>query len=161
MELKEWSTKQLEDEIKRRKQATIEERVRTEMFQKIVEVLGSPVGKWKVTTEGDVEGRSTKNLGIHEGHVADIAARLRKHCYYSLKFEAVANLRQPELDEEKGEFKINISLPIETDTWGKDKEACAQAIREWLDTDNTKQVHFLNTERSNYYAAVTICVRRD
>lgn len=43
---------------------------------------------WHVTTEGDVEGRSTRNIGIFSGHLADIAAHLADQACYSLQFEA-------------------------------------------------------------------------
>ena len=43
-------------------------------------------GTYKVTTEGDVEGRTVKNLGIHRGYIDTIALHLADQCYYSLKF---------------------------------------------------------------------------
>ena len=53
-------------------------------------------GKWVVTTEGDVEGRSTKQLGTHEGYVDDIALALADHCYYTLDFTLAKGLdREP------------------------------------------------------------------
>ena len=45
-------------------------------------------GLWKVTTEGDEEGRTTKSLGIYEGWVDEIALYLSDKCYYSLTFTA-------------------------------------------------------------------------
>ena len=47
-----------------------------------------PVGLWHVTTEGDCEGRSVKDLGYHKGHIIDIAHKLSGENYYSLHFEA-------------------------------------------------------------------------
>lgn len=44
------------------------------------------VGCWRVTTEGDVEGKSTKDLGLHVGHVVDIAANLAPLAEYALDF---------------------------------------------------------------------------
>ena len=46
-----------------------------------------PNGVWNVTTEGDCEGRTTKQLGVHVGHITDIAYYLRGESYYSLHFE--------------------------------------------------------------------------
>lgn len=40
--------------------------------------LGSPIGEWKVTTEGDCEGRMVKDLGVFKGHIVDIALKLAK-----------------------------------------------------------------------------------
>ncbi|AMO25932.1 hypothetical protein Blue_109 [Bacillus phage Deep Blue] len=48
-----------------------------------------PLGVWKVTTEGDCEGRSTRNLGTYEGHVLDIAKQLAGQAYYQLDFRRV------------------------------------------------------------------------
>jgi hypothetical protein len=49
----------------------------------------SPVGWWSVSTEGDCEGRSTRQLGTHYGHVAEIAFALADKCYYVLEFKPV------------------------------------------------------------------------
>lgn len=49
----------------------------------------NPFGTWEVTTEGDVEGRSRKNLGTHTGNVDDIALHLADKCYYVLNFKKV------------------------------------------------------------------------
>ena len=46
-------------------------------------------GTWQVTTEGDCEGRSIKNLGQHTGYIDEIALHLADKCYYSLTFEVV------------------------------------------------------------------------
>ena len=159
--IKNMSTQELKDELASRKQPDAVKHEGEIIFNKLVEVLGSPVGKWHVTTENDVEGRSTKDLGIHEGHVADIAAALRKHNFYSLKFEPAVRVPSTKLDTEKGAFKINISFPIDTDTWGSNKAARADAIHRWLGTANTKQIHYLDTGECNYYAASTIFIRRD
>lgn len=44
-------------------------------------------GTWKVTTDGDCEGRSTRQLGIHEGYLEDIAFALAPQAMYDLTFE--------------------------------------------------------------------------
>jgi|TARA_R100000750_G_C2335181_1_gene91815 hypothetical protein len=44
-------------------------------------------GLWEVTTEGDCEGRTTRNLGIYEGYVDDIALTLADQAYYKLSFK--------------------------------------------------------------------------
>ncbi|UXQ89020.1 hypothetical protein Thu_177 [Bacillus phage Thurquoise] len=46
-----------------------------------------PEGVWKVTTEGDCEGRSTRKLGTYEGHILDIVRQLAGQAYYQLAFE--------------------------------------------------------------------------
>lgn len=47
----------------------------------------SPIGWWRVTTEGDVEGRTTQNLGEFYGHVAEIAFHLADQSCWRLKFK--------------------------------------------------------------------------
>lgn len=44
---------------------------------------------WIVTTEGDCEGRTTQQLGVHEGDPAIIALNLSSHACYSLEFTPV------------------------------------------------------------------------
>lgn len=73
-------------------------------------------GHWHVTTEGDVEGRSTRDLGTHEGHIDDIAFALADQCYYSLRFDFVKpsellNTKKP------ARKKVNVSLGIDSGTW--------------------------------------------
>lgn len=46
----------------------------------------SAYGLWRVTTEGDVEGRTVRDLGVHEGWLDEIAFALAEDCYYSLRF---------------------------------------------------------------------------
>lgn len=48
-----------------------------------------PLGVWRVTTEGDCEGRSVRQLGTYEGHVLDIAKQLAGQAYYQLDFRRV------------------------------------------------------------------------
>ncbi len=46
-----------------------------------------PIGWWRVTTEGDVEGRSVKFIGDYFGHVAEIALSVPDIPYYCYRFE--------------------------------------------------------------------------
>jgi hypothetical protein len=41
---------------------------------------------WKVTTEGDCEGRSVQQLGLFTGEIDDIAFYLKDKSYYKLTF---------------------------------------------------------------------------
>lgn len=70
------STKNIEDES----------RIKNGLAPK--NLYNSPIGWWNVTTEGDEEGRSTRQLGLHYGHVAEIAFWLAIHNFYKLTFEA-------------------------------------------------------------------------
>ncbi len=44
---------------------------------------------WKVTTEGDCEGRTMKDLGMFRGNVIEIAKHLSGHAFYALHFSEV------------------------------------------------------------------------
>jgi len=46
-------------------------------------------GTWVVTTEGDVEGRTTTQLGTYTGNVHDVAFHLANKCHYALSFTLV------------------------------------------------------------------------
>lgn len=56
---------------------------------------------YKVTTEGDCEGRSTNNLGIWHGAIADIAFHLADRMFYSLNFEPVTINKPTKISKEK------------------------------------------------------------
>ncbi len=47
----------------------------------------NPIGWWRVTTEGDGEGRSVKFIGDYFGHVAEIALSVPDIPYYCYRFE--------------------------------------------------------------------------
>lgn len=80
----------------------------------------NPYGVWQVTTEGDCEGKSVRNLGIHEGYIDDIAFALAGKEYYSLQFRAVD---PHELDMTPKKNTVSVSLDIDSDTWDmKDNE---------------------------------------
>ena len=48
-----------------------------------------PVSFWSVTTEGDSEGHSVKDLGTFYGHYVDIALALADKACYALHFERI------------------------------------------------------------------------
>lgn len=86
-----------------------------------------PYALWRVTTEGDCEGRTTTNLGTFQGFIDDIARELASKSYYSLCFHLV----NPELTrkdkEDRDKVKaVSISLDIGSGTWdmtAKDRAA--------------------------------------
>lgn len=55
-------------------------------------------GIWEVTTEGDVEGRSTKQLGTHPGNLFEIVKQLNGQSYYSLRLKRVGHINPQELN---------------------------------------------------------------
>lgn len=77
-------------------------------------------GRWKVTTEGDCEGKSVTDLGEHDGFVDEIARKLAHRCYYSLTFHAVRPPKptKPDVMPDPSRVKaVSVCLDIESGTW--------------------------------------------
>jgi hypothetical protein len=72
-----------------------------------------PYGTWKVTTEGDEEGKTVTDLGIHIGFLDEIAFKLAPSCYYSLRFQRVACHDYSFSDAKE----VNITLASESGSW--------------------------------------------
>lgn len=109
----------------------------------------SPVGTWSVTTEGDCEGRTTKDLGIHKGHIVDIALLLGKKQYYSLQFKPAEEIPYPEPSD-----KCRITLAIESGTWNMGHEERMVAVQEFLNKE--KPTAQFQVNQSPFYASVEI-----
>ena len=105
-------------------------------------------GLWKVTTEGDEEGRSTRKLGIHEGHIDEIARKLAHKAFYGLWFMAV----DPEpvgLEEPKREPKsVHIQMSIDSKTWDLKPKQRPVVFAKIFENRP------VSIEESNYYASV-------
>lgn len=115
-----------------------------------IKKIESSYGYWKVTTEGDCEGRSVRQLGTFRGHVDEIAFHLADKCYYSLRFTAI------EEDELIPEFlpksdEINISFDIDTGTWDMKPDKRVEYFREIL-----KDRPDVEVEDGQYYASVKL-----
>lgn len=121
------------------------------LFQKWAE---SPVGWWRVTTEGDVEGHTTDDLGTFYGHVAEIAFSL-KGGGYSLRFEKA---KQPEKVKATAERltrqivtkQTNISFGSDSNTYGCKGVAFDKMLAAWLDCPEVEVLP------CNYHSAFTI-----
>lgn len=121
---------------------------------KRVNKYASPVGWWKVTTEGDCEGRTTTQLGEYYGHVAEIAFHLADKCYYKLTFDAIDNRETIiglDKDWQATEKTVWIGLGIESGTWNMTPEFRAKYIKDWLDCGD--QIEVRGTSRSATYHA--------
>jgi hypothetical protein len=122
---------------------------------KLQEWAESPVGWWKVTTEGDVEGRSTDQLGTHYGHVVEIAMSLPRGGCYSLRFEKAKEpsgvYGSPE-DHHKDRQAVRNSANISLDTIGSYKGG-EKEIAKWLDCDEVV------VKPCNYCGAYTIVLK--
>lgn len=73
-------------------------------------------GLWKVTTQGDCEGRSIRNLGTYEGNIDEIAFALADECCYSLNFSAV-NPHEHKPDMTPKRKTVDIQLDFGSGTW--------------------------------------------
>ncbi len=67
---------------------------------------------WKVTTEGDCEGKSVKQLGIYLGEVHEIAFHLASKAYYALHFEEIPSHRAEVLPPTKDRVCISFGYGI-------------------------------------------------
>lgn len=108
-------------------------------------------GLWKVTTEGDVEGRSTTQLGTHEGYIDEIALHLADKQYYSLKFEQIEPIEKYEPKRKK----VNVQLAIDSGTWNSSND---QLVAEMTKFFADRPVHI---EHCNYFASFTITTEKD
>ena len=108
----------------------------------------NPYGIWKVTTEGDCEGRSTRQLGIFQGYIDDIAFALAEKCCYSLQFTKIS-IDIPTPTKAIGE--VNVTLDIGSETWKLTPEQRVDFFRTML----YKREVFVS--KSSEYASVTLC----
>ena len=70
-------------------------------------------GNWEVTTEGDVEGKTTKQLGTYLGFVDVIALHLADKCHYSLRFKKIKEIGNYKPSRES----VSVSFDTESGTW--------------------------------------------
>lgn len=112
--------------------------------------IESSYGYWKVTTEGDVEGRSVRDLGTFRGHVDEIAFHLANKCFYSLRFTAIEeNELIPEFLPNGKE--VNISFDIDTGTWDMKPDKRVDYVKEIL-----KDRPDVEVEDGQFYASVKL-----
>ncbi len=116
------------------------------MTDRVSPEYSSSFNTWIVTTEGDVEGRTIKNLGTHTGHIDEIAFALADQAYYGLKF----SLADPINLKVMTKTEVNISLDIDSKTWDMPVMTRVNALREIL-TGRPVTV-----EQSNLYASVKL-----
>lgn len=108
-------------------------------------------GTWKVTTEGDEEGRSTRDLGVHTGHIDEIAQSLGGQCFYSLHFSPVSPTPAPAEPEDKKPVRQgSIQLGIASKTWDMSREDRAQVLAEIF------KGRPVSVSQGQYYASVVL-----
>lgn len=115
----------------------------------------SPVGWWRVTTEGDVEGRTTKTLGDFYGHVAEIAFALAKESFYALEFSPIKNKDAGAKQNWQATGKsVWIRLDVYSGAWRDNREKMVETYKKWLDADDQIEVCEKGDCGERYYAAV-------
>ena len=120
-----------------------------------IKKIESSYGYWKVTTEGDCEGRSTRDLGTFRGHIDEIAFHLANRCYYSLRFKPI---EEKEIIPEflpNGE-EVDISFDIETGTWDMKPEKRVDYFKEIL-----KDRPDVRVEDGQFYESVKLISGRE
>lgn len=138
-DLSNYSDKDLINEIQKRER---------EKLKPLPIKFKSPIGKWIVTTEGDVEGRTIRDLGVYEGHIADIAFKLGGESYYSLHFSSFVTKPTSKM---KSSSQVSIVLDISSGTWDMNNEERAIAVDAFLHSEPSGR-SFKVTE-NNYYAS--------
>jgi hypothetical protein len=108
----------------------------------------SPNGLWEVTTEGDCEGRTVSNLGIHEGFIDEIAFKLADQCFYSLQFKKVNVNTLPINKSSKKE--VNILLDIWSNTWDMNAK---ERVNVFAEIFKDRPV---NVKKGDYFASVVL-----
>lgn len=113
----------------------------------------STFGVWEVTTEGDCEGRTTRNLGIHEGFIDEIAFKLADQAEYKLQFKWL----QPRSIAEKPAVatEVHISLSIDTGTWDTHGSERTEIFRSFLHGRDVE------VQDGQFYASVKLLAGAD
>ena len=109
-------------------------------------------GTYKVTTEGDCEGKTVRDLGIYTGYIDEIAFALADKCYYNLCFHKT----EPEvLDMTPKKDTIEISLDIDSGTWDLKNE---EALKYFKDFFADRDVQVVSTHG---YGSCTITTHKE
>ena len=112
----------------------------------------SSYGTWRVTTEGDCEGKTTTQLGAFTGHIDEIALALADRCYYSLCFRRDMPKSMSMVPTRKS---VSVQLDINSGTWDMNSDERAKAIGEILkDRDVT-------VSPGQYFASVIITTTKE
>lgn len=126
----------------------------------------SPIGWWNVTTEGDEEGRSTKQLGDYYGHIAEIAFHLADKCFYTLQFRESKKLWSEPCDEHGDAINFKyyaksknvwISFDIASDTWNLTPERRAVWVDKFLNAEGITVTG--RSEYATYYAGAYLTLK--
>jgi len=116
----------------------------------------SPIGWWDVSTEGDDEGRTSQGLGVHYGHVAEIAFHLANRASWKLTFRT----SEKPVDQEQNrplymatKRHVHISFIDGDSPFFLDKlKHNEKTLLNWLDAEGVK------VSESNLYGAAVLTI---
>ena len=108
-------------------------------------------GVWSVSTDADVEGRTTTFLGVFEGFVDEIALHLANKAYYSLKFDKISKIEW--LDRTPTMSSVHVMFGIDSGTWGMNKETIVNDMKLLF---HNRPVEI---KESNYYGSFKIVAK--
>ena len=154
--IEDWSDEALAAEQARRLAAKADAAIHLEGLRY---AAATPVvGRWRVTTEGDCEGRSVRDLGVHEGHVADIAAVLAPLTGYSLHFAVEPPATKPDPAAAAVPRKVSVVLPQPTGVAFNDLPPAQRAAfaMPWILSAPAEHVAVEVLGDGGYYGAVTL-----
>ena len=97
----------------------------------------SVYGTFKVTTEGDCEGKSVRDLGTYTGYIDEIAFALADQCYYRLCFKQV---HPEDLDLTPKKDTVEISLDIDSGTWDLSVNDAKEYFKEFFRERNVEVI---------------------
>lgn len=129
-----------------------------------IDKYSNPVSVWKVETEGDCEGRSIKDLGVWQGHVAEIAFHLAGKSHYELKFTDLKGTRTageqvPTNNITKHNY-VWISFNIDSKTWDMKPDARALFVANLLNAGDQLDVYG-SYRGCTYYAGVCLVLKEN
>ena len=90
----------------------------------------STYGLWDVTTEGYCEGRSTRHLGVHQGHFDEVALKFADKAYYGLCLKWVDPVAHDGLRPTAS--RVQVSMGIDTGTWNIHGQDRIDAFKRFL-----------------------------
>lgn len=90
-----------------------------------------PEGLWQITTYSDEEGRKPPTqLGVHEGHIVDLARRFSSESNYSLTFIPAESLELIKRHEPRP--SVEVQLSTDSQTYSLSEEDRVQYFRKML-----------------------------
>jgi len=128
--INEFTDEELQQELDRRKiQAACEETL------KKLKEWGNPYGVWRISTEGDCEGRTVNVLATRKGHIADLARIYERDKMYTLTFTKI-DLDEDDIVDtpsEKGSFSLNYhTFPSEVGGHHLAMSQKVHIVQEWI-----------------------------